>query len=48
MTTNFDVNSVRDDFPILKQQVNGNRLVYLDNGATYQKPQSVIDAIVES
>ena len=47
MTTKFDVNSVRDDFPILKQQVNGNRLVYLDNGATSQKPQSVIDAIVE-
>ena len=47
MTTNFDVNSVRDDFPILKQQVNGNRLVYLDNGATSQKPQAVIDAIVE-
>ena len=47
MTTKFDVNSVRDDFPILKQQVNGNRLVYLDNGATSQKPQSVIDAIVD-
>ena len=48
MTTKFDVNSVRDDFPILKQQVNGNRLVYLDNGATSQKPQAVIDAIVEN
>ena len=47
MTTNFDVNSGIDDFPLLKQQVNGNRLVYLDNGATSQKPQSVIDAIVE-
>ena len=34
----FDVNKVRDDFPILKQRVNGNRLVYLDNGATSQKP----------
>ena len=43
----FDLNSVRDDFPILKRQVNGNPLVYLDNGATSQKPQSVIDAIVE-
>ena len=43
----LDVNRVRDDFPILKQQVNGNPLVYLDNGATSQKPQSVIDAIVE-
>ena len=45
-TAMFDVYKVRDDFPILKQQVNGNPLVYLDNGATSQKPQSVIDAIV--
>ena len=43
----FDVNKVRSDFPILNQVVNGNPLVYLDNGATSQKPQSVIDAIVE-
>jgi len=42
----FDVEKVRDDFPILKRLVNGNPLVYLDNGATSQKPQSVIDAIV--
>ena len=42
----FDVYRVRDDFPLLKQWVNGNPLVYLDNGATSQKPQSVIDAIV--
>ena len=42
----FDVRKVRDDFPILKQLVNGKPLVYLDNGATSQKPQSVIDAIV--
>ncbi|NQW22624.1 MAG: cysteine desulfurase [SAR202 cluster bacterium] len=48
MTTGaaFDVNKVRGDFPLLKQQVNGNPLIYLDNGATSQKPQSVIDAIV--
>ena len=46
MTTTFDINKVRGDFPILKQMVNGNPLVYLDNGATSQKPQSVIDAIV--
>jgi cysteine desulfurase/selenocysteine lyase len=46
MTTTFDVNKIRNDFPILKQQVNGCPLVYLDNGATSQKPQSVIDAIV--
>ena len=46
MTTTFNVNNIRNDFPILKQQVNGCPLVYLDNGATSQKPQSVIDAIV--
>ena len=46
MTVTFDINKVREDFPILKQMVNGNPLVYLDNGATSQKPQSVIDAIV--
>jgi len=43
----FDVYKVRDDFPILKQRVNGNPLIYLDNGATSQKPQSVIDSIVD-
>lgn len=37
---------VRADFPILHQQVNGRPLVYLDNGATSQKPRSVIDALV--
>ena len=47
MTTKFNVNQIRDDFPILKQMVNGNPLVYLDNGATSQKPQSVIYAIVD-
>ena len=41
----FDVEAVRADFPILRQQVNGHPLVYLDNGATTQKPQAVIDAI---
>ena len=38
----------RADFPILKQQVHGRPLVYLDNAATSQKPQPVIDAIVEA
>lgn len=42
----FDINRVRKDFPILAREVYGNPLVYLDNGATTQKPQSVIDAIV--
>lgn len=38
----------RADFPILKQQVHGRELVYLDNAATSQKPQPVLDAIVEA
>ncbi len=41
----FDVERVRQDFPILHQEVNGKPLVYLDNGATTQKPQSVIDTV---
>ena len=36
---------IRDDFPILKEQINGNRLVWLDNGATTQRPQVVIDRL---
>ena len=42
----FDVARVRADFPILRQQVHGKPLVYLDNAATAQKPQAVIDALV--
>ena len=42
----FDVDRVRADFPILRQQVRGCPLVYLDNAATSQKPKAVIDAIV--
>jgi cysteine desulfurase/selenocysteine lyase len=45
MKANFDVQQIRQDFPILKQEVHGRPLVYLDNAATSQKPQSVIDAI---
>jgi len=41
----FDVSKIREQFPILKKQVNGRDLVYFDNGATTQKPQSVIDAV---
>ena len=41
----FDVNKIRDDFPLLKRSVYGKDLIYLDNGATSQKPQVVIDAI---
>ena len=41
----FDINAIRADFPILSRGVNGKPLVYLDNGASSQKPQVVIDAI---
>ena len=42
---NFDVDLIRADFPILKQQVRGKQLVYLDNGASTLKPNIVIDRI---
>jgi cysteine desulfurase / selenocysteine lyase len=42
----YDVQRVRRDFPILAQRVHGKPLVYLDNAATTQKPQQVLDAIV--
>ena len=52
MSTNvasaFDVQRIRRDFPILTQRIHGKALVYLDNAATTQKPQSVIDAMVRS
>jgi cysteine desulfurase / selenocysteine lyase len=44
----FDVQQVRRDFPILNQRVHGKPLVYLDNAATTQKPQAVIDAMVRT
>lgn len=43
----FDVDRIRQDFPILTRMVNGKPLVYLDNGATTQKPKQVIDAVIE-
>ena len=43
----FDVERVREDFPILKQEVYGKPLVYLDSGASAQKPTAVIDAMRE-
>ena len=46
MSSVFDAERVRADFPVLQQQVNGKPLVYLDNGATSQKPQVVIDELV--
>jgi cysteine desulfurase/selenocysteine lyase len=41
----YDLTKIRADFPILSRQVNGKPLVYLDNGASAQKPQVVIDAV---
>jgi len=41
----FDVESIRRDFPILAQEINGKPLVYLDNGASAQKPVAVLDAM---
>ena len=43
----LDIQKIRAEFPILSQKINGNPLVYFDNGATSQKPQVVIDAIVD-
>lgn len=45
MPTLLDIDAIRQDFPILHQQVNGNDLVYFDNAATTQKPKAVIQAI---
>ena len=44
-TTQFDINKIRADFPILDQEVNGKPLIYLDNAATSQKPKAVIEAL---
>ncbi len=43
----YDVNRVREDFPILARQIYGRPLVYLDNGATTQKPRQVVEAMVD-
>jgi len=44
----YDVARIRADFPILAREVNGKPLVYLDNGASAQKPQAVIDAVTRA
>jgi len=46
-TCAYDAGSIRDEFPILAQEVNGKPLVYLDNAATTQKPAAVIDAVCD-
>jgi cysteine desulfurase / selenocysteine lyase len=45
LSTTFDVERIRQDFPVLKQTIHGKPLVYLDSAATAQKPFAVIDAI---
>jgi cysteine desulfurase/selenocysteine lyase len=42
-----DIQAIRQDFPILNRQINGNPLIYFDNAATSQKPRQVIDAITD-
>ncbi len=42
----YDIDKIRSDFPILSREINGRPLVYLDNGASAQKPQAVIDAVL--
>ncbi|MDD7908863.1 cysteine desulfurase [Pseudovibrio exalbescens] len=48
VNTGYNVEEVRKDFPILSREVHGKPLVYLDNGASAQKPQAVIDAITKA
>ena len=43
----YDIQKIRADFPILSREVYGKPLVYLDNGATTQKPRCVVDAITD-
>ncbi len=45
ISAGFDVDRIREDFPVLKQRIHGKPLVYLDSAATAQKPMAVIDAI---
>jgi cysteine desulfurase / selenocysteine lyase len=48
MTAPYDISAIRADFPILSRTVYGKPLVYLDNGASAQKPQAVIDAVTHA
>ena len=43
----YDIQKVREDFPILDREVYGKPLIYLDNGATTQKPRQVVEAITD-
>ena len=44
----YDLKKIRNDFPILKRKVHGKPLIYLDNGASAQKPKCVIDAVTNA
>lgn len=48
LVARYDVEAIRRDFPILSREVHGKPLIYLDNGASAQKPQSVIDAVTHA
>ncbi|PWL17972.1 cysteine desulfurase [Falsochrobactrum shanghaiense] len=48
MVAAYDIEAIRSDFPILSREIHGKPLVYLDNGASAQKPQSVIDAVAQA
>ena len=43
----LDIEQIRKQYPILNREIEGNKLVYLDNAATSQTPQCVVDAITE-
>lgn len=47
LSSDFDLEKIRADFPILREAVHGKPLIYLDNAASTQKPQAVIDAVVD-
>lgn len=48
MIASYDVEAIRADFPILSREIHGKPLIYLDNGASAQKPKSVIDAVTNA
>ena len=47
MKNNFNSEEIKKDFPIFKREINGKKLVYLDNAATSQKPNVVINSLVD-
>ena len=47
MSKEFNVNIIRVDFPILDRTINGNKLAYLDNASSSQKPRKVIQSLVD-